>query len=750
MPRALAITLAVLLGVIGIVAARSGPPRPLPADAPLERFSALRARELQAAIATEPRPIGSDADAKARRVLAEALTQAGFRVEEQRSFACGRFAACGFVTNVVGVLEGADPTARAVMLAAHHDSVAASPGASDDGAGAAAVVEAARAIGAGARPRRTVVALLTDGEEEGLLGAEAFAREHPLAKRVGAAINVDARGSSGPSFMFETSAHSAWLVGVYARAVDRPATSSLFGEVYRRMPNDTDFSVFRRFATGMSLASIGAIEHYHTSLDTVANADLGTLQHHGDQALALARALADADPAIDLAAPPSGEAVWFDVVGGVVVRWPAPWTLPLAIAALALVVAQALRMRALRADRALLAWPAAFAAAIGASLLAGLGLRAAGALPTPWVAHPLLAVVCLHSTAIVAGAAAASVVARDRDPGVVWAGAWIACAAAGVATAAVAPGAAWLFVVPALAAGLAGALGPSRIACAPARARATSIEAASALPAIVAAILWLPLAWPLYEALGLVAPPLASLPSSVVVATLAPLVTGAPRRLLLVPGLSAAALAIGAVVAPPFDARVPQRVNVVARQDAGEPDARVFVQASWGALAWGEPPRAMLDALGAPTEREHVLPWIAPSLGARAPRLDLPPPEVAAIEAATSGGKRRVRATLRSRRGAPTIVVEIDDATRRAARVSAHGLASGLRGTVLALRAVPAEGVDVEIACDGEAPVEVVLYDVTRGAPEGSSAARAIAARPSAAVPSQEGDVTVVSTPARL
>src|SRR5207244_9576883 len=101
---------------------------------------------------------------------------------------------CAIVDNVIGKLEGSDPTLPAVLLSAHYDSVPASPGASDDGIGTATIMETARALTAGEKPKRSIIVLLADGEEDGLLGAEAFVVSHPLAKTVKLAVNVDSRG----------------------------------------------------------------------------------------------------------------------------------------------------------------------------------------------------------------------------------------------------------------------------------------------------------------------------------------------------------------------------------------------------------------------------------------------------------------------------------------------------------------------------------------------------------------------------
>ena len=274
----------------------SAPLPSVPADADAaDRFLARRGKETLERVVGEgerPRPLGSEANASTRRALAAELKRIGFATETQRSLSCSAHGACGVVENVIGTLDGTSASLGALLLASHYDSVPISPGASDDGIGMAAMLEVARALAAGPRPLRTVVLLFTDGEEDGLLGADAFVASHPLAKRVKLVVNVDARGSSGPSEMFETSRGNAWLVKRMAARLEHPVTTSLFYEAYRRMPNDTDFTAFKRIAHGVNFANTSSIQNYHTPQDALRNLDARTLQHHGDQVLALARALA--------------------------------------------------------------------------------------------------------------------------------------------------------------------------------------------------------------------------------------------------------------------------------------------------------------------------------------------------------------------------------------------------------------------------------------------------------------------------
>jgi carboxypeptidase Q len=83
--------------------------------------------------------------------------------------------------NVLADIPGTDPALRdqVVLVGAHLDSWHTANGATDNGDGAAAVMEAMRILTAvGARPRRTIRVALWSGEEQGLLGARAYIAQH--------------------------------------------------------------------------------------------------------------------------------------------------------------------------------------------------------------------------------------------------------------------------------------------------------------------------------------------------------------------------------------------------------------------------------------------------------------------------------------------------------------------------------------------------------------------------------------------
>jgi hypothetical protein len=96
-------------------------------------------------------------------------------------------------------------------------------------------------------------------------------------------------------------------------------------EIYRIMPNDTDLTVFKEAGyPALNFAFIRDGQYYHTAGDTFEHLDPRSVQHHGENALAVTRRLA----AMDLVDPPEGNALYTDLLGAGVLWWPEHWTLP--------------------------------------------------------------------------------------------------------------------------------------------------------------------------------------------------------------------------------------------------------------------------------------------------------------------------------------------------------------------------------------------------------------------------------------
>src|SRR5688500_7061779 len=128
------------------------PPAPLPATAPPSEFSADRAFQHLKVIARAPRPIGSAHHGAARDYIFRQLRALGLEPEIQRTTAVNSTAAplffAGAIQNIVARRKGTGD-GRAVLLVAHYDSVPNGPGANDDAAGVATLLETARALSAG-------------------------------------------------------------------------------------------------------------------------------------------------------------------------------------------------------------------------------------------------------------------------------------------------------------------------------------------------------------------------------------------------------------------------------------------------------------------------------------------------------------------------------------------------------------------------------------------------------------------------
>jgi carboxypeptidase Q len=81
--------------------------------------------------------------------------------------------------NVVAEIPGSDKADEIVMLGGHLDSWHAATGATDNAIGSSVMMEAARIIQAlGLKPRRTIRVALWSGEEQGLLGSQAYVKAH--------------------------------------------------------------------------------------------------------------------------------------------------------------------------------------------------------------------------------------------------------------------------------------------------------------------------------------------------------------------------------------------------------------------------------------------------------------------------------------------------------------------------------------------------------------------------------------------
>jgi hypothetical protein len=746
-------TLAILAAIFFLSLGGVRPPVPEPPSAPASQFSAGRAREVLHRLIGDgiPHPTGSAANDVVRgRVIAE-LTALGYAPQVQTGFSCDEYGTCATVKNVLARLDGKESGA-AVLLAAHYDSVAAGPGASDDGVGTATVLEIARALKTISTLRNSVIFLVDDGEEAGLLGARVFVDQNPWAKEVRAAVNVEARGTSGPSVMFETGNANAWVVRLYAKNVSRPATSSIFYQAYKQLPNDTDFTVFKAAGyQGVNFAFIGDEPHYHTPLDNFENVNAASLQHQGDNALPMVLAFGNAD----LANPPQSEAVFFSVFERWMIWWPANRTLPIAIASAMILFLQIgwlvakKRLEPIQMLWGLVGWLAMFT---GAGLL-GIGLqqilRVAGAMPGNWVAHPVALKVAFWSLALAVVACAALGLGRRAGFWGFWAGVWTWWALLAVLVSWLSQGFAFILLVPVCVAAVGGL--PFSLRQSEAR---HGTWLASMLPLAVAGILGFDHAILLYSALGVRILAGITVVVALLLTPLAPILADLRESRgflrIAIPGLAIAAMLVAAfasIIVPAYSAKAPEHVNIQYRLDGDSGKSQWVVHTTSGRL-----PEALRVATNFHRLDNGLASWdIFPAFVANAPHLDLAAPTFTILESSEVAGKRKYRALLRSERGAPDAMVLFPpDSGIEGVRVEGEPVQPETelirryvnRWHLYDCMTMPAKGVEISFELPLGKPVEVDALDQTYALPlEGMFLLKS---RPLTATRFSQGDLTIV------
>jgi hypothetical protein len=715
-------------------------------------FSEEHAFATLTALLKEQRPhtAGSPENAVVRdRILAE-LKAVGYAPEVQAVFQCDtapRFPGCTAIENIVAVHKGTGD-GKAVLASAHYDSVPAGPGVSDDGAGVAVVLELARGF-ATRTTRNDVIFLLTDGEETGLRGARAFADHHPLMRRVGVVVNFDARGASGSSMMFETGPGNARLMDLFAHAVARPSASSVNYEVYKLLPNDTDFSVYRKLGlSGFNFGFINSAALYHSVRDNLQTIDRRSLQHTGEHAFEVTGTLADADLATLSA---SSDASFFDVFGLVTVVWPAAINVPIAFVALFALIGLIVAHRAafeLRATGwaviAFIAVPVllfAFGWLLSYPLGIWPGVHPLDH-PQPWPARVALATSGILVPLIVAAIAGSRVDARA-----LLLVNWVVLALLAVGVALTIGGASYPFLWPVFGVAIAGWI-ETLLRKGPAR----SLHVAALVGFVLAAFFLLAFLLGLELVLGFDLSQykiLVLIPFSL---ALVPVFATSPgdrsRAAWALSALCIIVVAGSSAVAsqtPAYAANHPRGLNIVYYDDrAAKP--------RWLIGFVGAPDEAFLKAHGFPQQDEEYRQLGLLKAQGRfrdATGTHLPPPSFTVNEVASQGGTTVARGTLRSGRGGFQIGIGVaPNSGIQSIRVDSQQSVSveQLRGkepTFVRIWGIGTRDMPMEIAFDAVTAPRLVLYERSP-LPVSDEGRALVVARPGDAAPDYNGDSALV------
>lgn len=543
MSRRLLAWLPGLAAALAIIAAMSLflLPAPKSADSDPTGFSADHAKQLIDTFADEPHSVlHTEAHARSRDEIVTMFKDLGYQPEIHsdpmplsEATNTSQYSEAGLdalarlnTENIVVRVPG--KTDDTMMLTAHYDSAVdfektadgrwdpkpgVSSGAADDGYGVATIIETLRAIKADGRtPERSLLIVITDAEELNLLGAMNEMLHHRADyDNVDLIVNIEARGTSGPAVMFETSDTNASATEFFLKNAPRPFATSLMPAVYRMMPNGTDLSIYLKEGfTGLNFASIGNSENYHTASDSPAYSDLTSLQHYGDQVLGLARAWSfdqDTPKLTD-----DQDRVFFPVFSGFTVHYPATVGVILGVVAIALAAAAtALQAKKVRWSRvAGTAWGLTWRIVVsaGAAFLVQFGANSLGLLTSlennTWIYRTVLYLV----PTLLAAALITRFLLKRRHDGLnreASMATLLMFAVSSVLFMILLPGAAYLFVLTTAVLALTGLV--------PASLR----PIAAAVACFAVAVLFAPISWLVAEALtaSLVAVPIALTASAV-------------------------------------------------------------------------------------------------------------------------------------------------------------------------------------------------------------------------------------------
>jgi hypothetical protein len=309
-------------------------------EAPLSEFSTKRALETVKEISKKPHYVGSKNHEIVAQYLQKQLKNLGLEPSFQEGFTMTEKGTLVKSKNIIAKIKGYKNT-KALLLLSHYDSAphSFSKGASDDASGVATIIESVRAfLHNKTKHQNDIIILFTDAEELGLNGASLFVTQHQWAKEIGLALNFEARGSSGPSYMLmETNQGNAKMVDAFSEGnVKYPVSNSLMYSIYKMLPNDTDLTVFREQGNiqGFNFAFIDSHFNYHTAQDNFQNLDPKTLAHQGTYLVPLLNYFSNAD-LTDLNS--TEDKVYFSIPFKYI-SYPFSWILPMILLGLGMLI----------------------------------------------------------------------------------------------------------------------------------------------------------------------------------------------------------------------------------------------------------------------------------------------------------------------------------------------------------------------------------------------------------------------------
>ena len=208
-----------------------------------------------------------------------------------------------------------------VLINAHYDSVSTGFGATDDGVGAAIILQLLKYFLSPERqPKKGIIALFNNGEEDGLNGARAFS-QHPLSHFPKTFLNLEGGGAGGRAVLFRST--DTEVTRAYQRSA-HPFGSVIGADAFKRglVKSDTDYSLFSSLfgMRGLDVAFMEPRARYHTDQDDTKHTSKASLFHMLSTALPTMQGLTAGTQSTAKRegkdSPNEGsDGVWFDLFG---------------------------------------------------------------------------------------------------------------------------------------------------------------------------------------------------------------------------------------------------------------------------------------------------------------------------------------------------------------------------------------------------------------------------------------------------
>ncbi|XP_043644716.1 endoplasmic reticulum metallopeptidase 1 isoform X1 [Drosophila teissieri] len=226
----------------------------------------------------------------------------------------------GIQNVVVKLTPKASTSENYILVNSHFDSQPTSPSTGDDGHMVVSILEVLRVISSSRVPfEHPIIFLINGSEENSLQASHGFIAYHKWAKNCKAVINLDAAGSGGRELMFQSGPNYPWLVKIYKEGAKHYFSTTMAEEIFQTglVPSYTDFDIFVEYGNLIGL-DIGQCINgfvYHTKYDRIDVIPTAALQNTGDNLLGLVRTLSNATELRDISANPTGNTIFFDVLG---------------------------------------------------------------------------------------------------------------------------------------------------------------------------------------------------------------------------------------------------------------------------------------------------------------------------------------------------------------------------------------------------------------------------------------------------